>query len=129
MASLEAAEQYGLRVVCAHIEDFEGNATRFAMVGHDIGGRSGHDKTSCMFEIPHKPGALYDVLTPFKRHKVNMTWIESHPCKTMSDEYYFFVDVEGHVNDAKVKRALAEVQRKSKHLTLLGSFPRAGAED
>ena len=129
VASVQAAEQYGLRVVCADIEDFENNETRFAMVGHEIPQRSGCDKTSCVFEIPHKPGALYDVLSVFKRGRVNMTWIESHPAKKTPNEYYFFVDIEGHVNDAKVKRALAGVQKKSEYLTVLGSFPRARTED
>lgn len=128
VASLAAAEAYDLRVVCADIEDFENNVTRFAVVGHQTAERSGCDKTSCLFEIPHKPGALFDVLTPLKRHRVNMTWIESHPAKTTPSEYYFFVDIEGHVKDAKVKRALAEVERKSHLLTVLGSFPRAETE-
>ena len=80
VASIQAAMHYGLNIVDAKIEDNKNNVTRFAILG---GGeppkRTGKDKTSLMFEIPHKPGSLADALLVFKKNRLNMTWIESFP--------------------------------------------------
>jgi chorismate mutase/prephenate dehydratase len=125
VASRQAAVRYGLRILFADIEDSPHNETRFAVIGHQECGRTGQDKTAIMFRIPHQPGSLVDVLGVFKQAKINLTWIESFPAKTAKVEYVFFVDFEGHLEDPKIKRALAGLAEKCEQLTVLGSYPMA----
>src|SRR5438105_5741643 len=106
VASRQAAIRYGLRILFPDIEDSPYNETRFAIIGTQEAPRTGNDKTAIMFKIPHRPGSLVEALNIFKANKLNLTWIESFPAKSAKPEYVFFVDFEGHVDDAKVKRAL-----------------------
>ena len=76
-----------------------------------------------MFKISHHPGSLVDILNVFKQAKLNLTWIESFPAKSAKAEYVFFVDFEGHVEDGKVKKALATLEEQCEELSILGSFP------
>ena len=80
-----------------------------------------------MFEIPHKPGSLADAMLVFKRGRLNLTWIESFPMAGSKNEYLFFVELEGHQTDSRVKRALEALRRKTARLEVLGSYPRAAA--
>ena len=105
IASREAAASYGLEVVAADIEDNKGNFTRFAIIGGEAAPRTGQDKTALMFEIPHRPGSLADVMGVFKRGRLNLTWIESFPLLGTPNEYLFFVELEGHHSEARVQRA------------------------
>src|SRR5229473_3632540 len=106
VASRQAAVKYSLRIPFTDIEDSPYNETRFAVIGNQETRRTGHDKTAVMFKIPHNPGSLVATLNAFKASKLNLTWIESFPAKSPKPEYVFFVDFEGHVDEAKVKRAL-----------------------
>ncbi len=99
--------------------------TRFAVIGPEEKPKSGHDKTAVMFKIPHRPGSLVDALNIFKQNKLNLTWIESFPAKGPGSEYVFFVDFEGHQDDPKVKRALANLREHCEQLSILGSYPMA----
>jgi chorismate mutase/prephenate dehydratase len=123
VASRQAAVRYGLRVLFNDIEDSPHNETRFAVIGHQECGKTGHDKTAIMFRVPHSPGALVNALDVFRQHKINLTWIESFPAKTAKTEYVFFVDFEGHIEDPKVKRTLTALQEHCEQLSVLGSFP------
>ncbi len=123
VASRQAAVKYGLRILFSDIEDYPNNETRFAVIGHQEAGRTGHDKTALMFRVPHSPGSLVSVLDIFKQNKLNLTWIESFPARQGKPEYLFFVDFEGHVEDPKVKRALTQLQEHCEQLSVLGSFP------
>jgi chorismate mutase/prephenate dehydratase len=76
-----------------------------------------------MFRVPHRPGSLVEALDIFKQNKLNLTWIESFPAKTGTQEYMFFVDFEGHYEDPKVKKALNALEQKCEQLAVLGSFP------
>jgi len=76
-----------------------------------------------MFKVPHNPGSLVSALDVFKSNKLNLTWIESFPAKNGKQEYIFFVDFEGHVDDPKVKRALNALGEQCEQLAVLGSFP------
>ncbi len=125
VASYEAGLNYGLNVIDANIEDNKTNVTRFAVIGGEAPKRTGHDKTSLMFAIPHKPGALADAMAVFKRGLLNMTWIESFPMPNTKNEYLFFVELEGHQADSKVKSALIALGRKTVKLNVLGSYPRS----
>ena len=99
------------------------NKTRFLILG--LGGprRGRRNKTSILFSLKDRPGALYDALTPFKRERINLTKIESRPSKRKAWEYYFFIDVEGHDTERRVTRALAMLRRRAEFLTVLGSYP------
>jgi chorismate mutase/prephenate dehydratase len=103
--------------------------TRFAVIGGDVAPRTGKDKTALMFEIPHQPGSLADVMAIFKREKLNMTWIESFPMVGGKSEYLFFIEVEGHQTDARVERALQLLSKKTVRLETLGSYSTADPID
>lgn len=131
LASDLAAEMYGLNICASNIQDLSGNTTRFLVVGKRYGAATGRDKTSIFFAVKHKTGALCTALEVFKRHELNMAKIESRPSKTRVWEYYFFLDIEGHVDELRVQEALQELQDHCSVLTVLGSYPRAldsGAE-
>jgi len=123
VASRQAAVKYSLRILYSDIEDYPHNETRFAIIGRQETGRTGSDKTAMMFKIPHKAGSLVQALDAFNQNKLNLTWIESFPAKTGKNEYIFFGEVEGHVDDPKVKRALHVLESHCEQLTVLGSFP------
>jgi chorismate mutase/prephenate dehydratase len=125
VASRQAAVRYNLRILFSEIEDSAHNETRFAVIGHQKCSRTGHDKTAVMFRVPHSPGSLVDALDVFKQNKINLTWIESFPSKLVKSEYIFFVDFEGHAEDAKVSRALKALAEHCLEVTVLGSFPTA----
>jgi chorismate mutase/prephenate dehydratase len=124
VASRQAAVRYGLRVLFSDIEDSPYNETRFAVIGHQKCGKTGHDKTAIMFRLPHKPGSLVHALNIFEQSKINLTWIESFPTsKAAKPEYLFFVDFEGHIEDPKVTKALKSLGEHCQEVTVLGSFP------
>ncbi len=123
VASRLAAVNYGVRILFSDIEDYPHNETRFAVIGHQKCGKTGDDKTALMFRVSHNPGSLVESLDIFKQAKINLTWIESFPAKTAKQEYIFFVDFEGHVDDPKVTRALKALNEHCNEVTVLGSFP------
>jgi chorismate mutase / prephenate dehydratase len=122
IASMQAGINYGLDVLAADIEDNKGNYTRFAVIGDETGPRTGNDKCSLMFEINHRPGALADAMNVFKKNRLNLTWIESFPIARPEGGYMFFVELEGHETEPRVRRAIAAVQRKAVRFEVLGSY-------
>jgi len=125
IASMQAAVNYGLHIIAENIEDNKNNVTRFAVISDHEVSRTGRDKTAVMFELWHKPGSLADAMAIFKRNRINLTWIESFPMPSTEKEYLFFVEMEGHQNDTKIKRALAALGRKTVRLEILGSYAKA----
>jgi chorismate mutase/prephenate dehydratase len=123
IASRQAATKYGLRILFSNIEDFPGNETRFVVIGRQKSAKTGHDKTALMFRLPHSPGSLVGALDVFKSNKINLTWIESFPARTGKNEYLFFVDFEGHIEDPKVSKALKALNDHCEEVRVLGSFP------
>jgi chorismate mutase/prephenate dehydratase len=126
IASELAAKLYNLNFVEKSIEDSKHNFTRFLVISKEFPPKTGRDKTSIMFSIKDKPGALYDILTPFKKSKINLTKIESRPSKRKAWEYIFFVDMEGHIDDKKVRKALDNMKDSCLYLKILGSYPHGG---
>ena len=125
VASIQAATHYGLTVVAANIEDKANNLTRFAVIGGaEVPKRTGRDKTSLMFELPHRPGALADAMLVFKKNRLNLTCIESFPSPAAPNEYHFFAEFEGHQADASPRRAIESLRRRCVRLEVLGSYPR-----
>ncbi|MGI4846502.1 MAG: prephenate dehydratase [Janthinobacterium lividum] len=125
IASEMAGEQYQLGVVQAHIQDDPHNRTRFAVIGSLETGPSGRDHTAIVLAVPNKAGAVYNLLAPLARHGVSMTRFESRPARIGTWEYYFYVDIEGHVRDAAVARALDELKDNAAFFKVLGSYPQS----
>lgn len=125
IASNLAAAHYGLKILAESIEDVSSNVTRFLVLGKTYAGKTDTDKTSIMFSIKDRVGALHDMLVPFKRYGINLTKIESRPSKRKVWEYYFFVDMIGHSQDRDVKKALEELSKRCIFLKILGSYPAA----
>lgn len=120
-----AAGLYGAEVREPAIEDYAGNQTRFVVIGRGLCDRTGCDKTSlALFLRADKPGALLMILSEFAYAAVNLTKIQSRPTKRALGEYMFFVDLEGHVDDAHIKTALDCLQLKLREVRVLGSYPR-----
>ncbi len=124
IASRQAGVKYGLQVLAKNIEDNPDNITRFAMIGREPAARTGNDKTSLMFEISHQTGALAEAMVIFKRNRLNLTWIESFPKPRSPSEYLFFVELEGHQRDLRLRRALSALVKKTVRLEVLGSYPK-----
>ena len=125
IASEAAASRYGLQVVKHKIEDNPNNFTRFLVVGREMQGPSGNDKTSIMFSVKDKPGILYHMLEPFSKRNINLAKIESRPTKGRAWEYIFFLDMEGHVQQQNIAEAVEELRSHCQFLKVLGSYPRA----
>ncbi|MDW7644684.1 MAG: prephenate dehydratase [Desulfuromonadales bacterium] len=124
IASEMAASLYGLRVAKKKIEDNPNNYTRFLVIGRKRPARSGQDKTSIMFSVKDEPGILYRMLEPFSTRQINLSKIESRPLKKKAWEYIFFLDIEGHLEDDRVKEAVEDLRQYCQFLKVLGSYPR-----
>ena len=128
VASRQAGVRFGLRVLFPNIEDNPENETRFAVIAKHDSARTGHDKTAMVFQVPHTPGSLADVLGVFRDAKINLTWIESFPLRATKGEYVFFVDFDGHAQDAAVAAAIGKLEAMCDRVQILGSFPQGVAE-
>ena len=124
IASELAASLYKLKVISRKIEDSPHNFTRFLIIGQKTSGPTDRDKTSLMFSIKDRVGALHRILEPFAKHQINLTKIESRPSKTKAWEYIFYLDIEGNAAEEPVKAALSTLQEECLFLKVLGSYPR-----
>ncbi len=126
IASDLAAKVYNLQFVEKNIEDSRQNYTRFLVISKEYPKQSGRDKTSIMFTLKNKPGSLYSSLEPFKKARINLTKIESRPSKRKAWEYIFFADMEGHIEERKLRKAIESVKENCLFLKILGSYPSGG---
>jgi chorismate mutase / prephenate dehydratase len=125
-----AAERYDLKVIAAHIQDQANNLTRFLVIGSDgPGAPTGDDKTSVLFSVRHEPGVLFKLLKPFADNHVNLTSIESRPLTGRPWEYFFFLDLKGHMKDRRVARALRALEKHSLSCRVIGSYAAARHPD
>ncbi len=125
IASEAAADVYGLHILERKIDQSINNFTRFLIIGKSIPEPTGNDKTTILFSVRNKVGALYETLEPLYKNDINMTKIESRPSKKGAWEYMFFTDIEGHIKDEKIKNALEELKKKTPFFKVLGSYPKA----
>ena len=120
-----ASELYSLEKMWEKIEDRPDNSTRFLIIGREAVPRSGDDRTSVVVSVHNKPGALHDLLEPFRRFNVDMTRLESRPSRNSKWSYVFFIDLVGHIEDQPVADVLEELSTSVAELKILGSYPRA----
>jgi chorismate mutase / prephenate dehydratase len=120
-----AAKIHDLVVLRRKIEDMAHNMTRFLVLGREQAEPTGRDKTSLLLVTRDEAGILYRVLGAFAERGLNMKKIESRPSRRRPWEYVFFVDIDGHERDAPVAAAIADVQKASETVKVLGSYPRA----
>lgn len=126
IASRNAGELYALQALAESIEDSHDNTTRFLVLTRNPAApRSGKDKTSIIISAHNEPGTLFRALEPFQRFGVNLTKLESRPSRKAAWSYSFYVDIEGHSDDARVQSALQALAQYALDVKMLGSYPAA----
>ena len=126
IASEMAAVLYGLQIAGKKIEDSTSNITRFLVIAPKSPGKTGRDKTSIMFSIKDKVGALYTMLAPFAESGINLNRLDARPSGRKVWDYVFFLDMEGHVEDENVAAAIDRLRQDCMFLKVLGSYPKSG---
>jgi len=124
IASEMASMLYGLQMVARRIEDNQNNFTRFLVIAPKSPGKTGRDKTSIMFSIKDRVGALYNMLAPFAEKGINLNRLDARPSGRKVWDYVFFLDMEGHIEDEKVATAIEKLRIDCMFLKVLGSYPR-----
>jgi chorismate mutase/prephenate dehydratase len=125
VASARAAEIYGLKIIATEIEDNPHNFTRFFVLSKEDSPPTGNDKTSIVFTLKHKPGALYDCLREFAERKINLSKLESRPTRHQVWEYNFYMDFSGHREEKGIAEALKALEEHAVFVKILGSYPKA----
>jgi prephenate dehydratase len=117
---------YNLKILEKNIEDEKGNVTRFLIMGKNIEQPEyTNDKkfiTSCIFRVKSEPSALYKCLGGFATNQVNLTKLESFSVKNTFDQANFYLDIEGHLEQTGVKKALEELGFHTETLNILGVY-------
>ena len=125
IASEMAAVLYGLQIAGRKIEDNASNVTRFLVIAPKSPGKTGRDKTSIMFSIKDKVGALYSMLAPFAEAGINLNRLDARPSGRKVWDYVFFLDMEGHIEEEKVAAAIERLRQDCMFLKVLGSYPKS----
>jgi len=125
IAGENAASLYDLKIISPHIEDSPNNVTRFLVIGKEDVPASGNDRTSILISTHNGSGALYHLLEPLKRHGLDMTRIESRPAPDTHWDYFFFMDLNGHISDDAMQAALTELEDEAEYIRVLGSYAKA----
>ncbi|MGQ9732024.1 MAG: prephenate dehydratase [Candidatus Zipacnadales bacterium] len=125
VAPVEAGYASGLDVLAEDIQDDPANRTRFWIVGRTTPPPTGKDKTSIVMATRHRAGALHGALQPFRDYNLNMTMIHSRPLRGRAWEYLFFIDFQGHIQNAVCAKALDTLREVCPMLKILGSYPEA----
>ena len=123
IASKNAAEIYDVSVIKEGIEDNANNYTRFLVFSKEKNNKTENNKTSIIFSVKHEVGTLYQIISEFYQHKINLTKIESRPNKNTAWEYNFYVDFEGRQDDPANKDVLQKLRDNTTFLKILGSYP------
>jgi len=119
------ADIYGLKILRENIQTGEINITRFLCLAKEDSKPTGNDKTSIVFYTAEdRPGILHEILREFASRNINLTKIESRPSKKALGDYLFFIDLQGHREDEKVREALKAMQPKVAMIKVVGSYPK-----
>ena len=119
-----AGEVYGLNVLADNIQDMAGNVTRFLVIAQTASeAATGRDKTAAVFSIRDRIGALRDLADAFATNEVNLSSIQSRPSKRRAWDYVFFIELDGHISEVRVRRALRKAEEHTVFLKVLGSWP------
>lgn len=129
IASRLAARVYGLEILAERIEDISQNFTRFFVVGKGDAPHSEPAKTSLVFAVPNTAGSLYGALREFADRNINLTKLESRPRRNRPWQYVFYLDFDGHWEDANCRDALVSLLNRAAFVKLLGSYPPAARMD
>lgn len=125
LASRRSAGIYGLTVLAESVQTIKDNRTRFVIVTREPTPRGpGPHKTMLVLATDHRPGALYAVIGAFATRGVNLLKLESRPSRAQAWEYIFYLDVEGHRDDAALREAIADAGALTSMLKVLGSYSR-----
>ncbi len=122
IASELAGQIYGLKVLKKGVNQEENNSTRFIIVTNQKIFRKDAGKVSICFEVPHRSGSLYHMLSHFIYNNLNLCKIESRPIEDRTWEYRFFVDFEGNLADGAVKNALRGLRDEARNMKILGNY-------
>ena len=122
IASLRAAEIYGLDVIKNEINDKDNNHTKFIIIGRKLESSNECNKITVVFSLDDKSGTLYNLLRHFAENNINMIKIESRPSKNEPWQYLLYVDFEGNVENDDVKKAIKLIEGKSEYFKLLGNY-------
>ena len=122
IASEYAGKTYGLEVLKKGVNQSSTNATRFIIITNQKIFKKDAEKISLCFEVPHRSGSLYHILSHFIYNNLNMTKIESRPIEDRNWEYRFFVDIEGNLADSAVKNALRGLREEAMNMKVLGNY-------
>ena len=125
IASALAAKIYDLEILKSNIEDESGNVTRFFIMGKESNHPELKDKkyiTSCIFQVKSIPAALYKALGGFATNGVNLCKLESFSVKNTFDQVNFYIDIEGHIEDPSLQKALEELGFHTQKLDILGVY-------
>jgi len=125
IASALAAKIYNLEILKSNIEDESGNVTRFFIMGKESNHPELKDKkyiTSCIFKVKSIPAALYKALGGFATNGVNLCKLESFSVKNTFDQVNFYIDIEGHIEDPSLQKALEELGFHTQKLDILGVY-------
>ena len=125
IASNLSAEIYDLEIIEKDIQDNKENFTRFLLMGKDIIQPENDDKsfiTSFLFKLKSKPAALYSALQGMAINGVNMIKLQSFPEKNSFSSYFFLCEVEGHLNQQKIKNSLEDLNYHCEDMSVLGVF-------
>lgn len=123
IANRACADLYGLTILASHINDNTTNYTRFFVIAKEEEHRENADKITLVLTTKHKPGALYHVLGHFFYHGMNMTHLESRPIKGHPFEYFFHIDVMGHLGDEATRLVLRNLENHCNYFKILGNYP------
>lgn len=122
IASLQAAKLYHLDVLYPHIQNLSNNATRFIVFAKNLEHSDDASCVSLVMTLPHTVGALYQIMKIINDHQINMLRIESRPLLSTTWEYYFYIDLQGHLKDERILQALQEMKAHTQSLRILGNY-------
>ncbi len=127
VASRRAARLYELEVLAEGIETNPSNYTKFLIIDTTPAPEAAHSKTSIVFVVDNRPGSLYQALGALATRQINLVKIESRPGRKRPWDYTFYVDIDGHIGEARVREALDDLRKQTTFLRVLGSYPRSPA--